>query len=100
MWGDTRVEVEVYDEEPVIELVGWDDIVRCGVEVPDGQVSIYAPEMTGLPEGIMRIAMKPGTYTAVVLIGGLDSVTNDVGGVGDDHYLIALWPHNATGVPD
>ena len=86
---DVPVEVEVVDHAPIDDLLGWDRVNECTLEVPSGQIVIagctdYWPDAT-------RIPVTQGTYRARVYYGELDSVSED-GMDGADHYRIALWP--------
>jgi hypothetical protein len=81
---------ELHDHKPEISLAGWDDIEVQSIVVRDPELLVFAPESTGT-DAVLRMPIDPGNYAAAVLIGGLASVSDDVGGVGDDHYRIVLW---------
>lgn len=89
--GDTRIAVEISETRPDESFEPWDQVVECAIHLPSGSLTIYAPETTGLPEN-PRITVPPGSYRALVYWGGLDSIPDETGYEGDDHYKIALWP--------
>jgi hypothetical protein len=43
-------------------------------------------------DATLSIPDDPGTYHVAVLTGGLDTVADNIGGKGDDHYLLVLRP--------
>lgn len=89
-WGPTRVAVEVHDSKPMIDRSVWDEVTFLRLEVLGGSLSIFAPEMTGTDE-VWRYKLPDGDYDCAVLAAGFDSVTDEINGIGDDHYRILLW---------
>ena len=87
---DVRVEVEVTDIEPYVDLDRWDQVVDCSIEVPSGRLVVAG--CTDYFPDAKRIEVAAGPYRARILYGGLDTLSPD-GLEGDDHYLVSLWPH-------
>jgi hypothetical protein len=79
LWGQTRVEIEIHDRKPEISLEGWDALETQSVDVKDTELLVFGPESTGT-DRLLRLGINPGKYHVAVLIGGLESVTDDVGG--------------------
>src|SRR5207245_520938 len=91
LWGDTRVELEIHDQTPVLDRQGWDAVSEGEMTTRDQALEIYAPETAGT-NNVWRVALAPGQYRWALLAAGLDSVADDIGGVGDDWYRIIIWP--------
>lgn len=84
-YGNVPVSVEIYANEPPIDIGNWDRVMEASIELNSGQLLICGcPD----PEEIGRIALVPGTYQARVHYGGLETVENEEG---DDYYRIFLW---------
>ncbi len=66
-------------------------MVECGIEVRSGVLTLHAPESAGLPDN-PTINVLRGFYRALVFWGGIDTIPDDEGFEGDDHYRIVLWP--------
>lgn len=96
-WGDTDVVVDVRETPPDDPAAmwersdAWEHVVECGLVVASGKLSVFAPEMTGLP-AIPRVPIAPGHYRVLVLYGALDSVVDEQEPDGQDHYRVVLWP--------
>src|SRR5689334_1399186 len=80
------VTVEVHDAEPEVDLEEWQHVVECSIALPSGKCSIE--ECTGDLQYILNVT--PGTYRALLLFAGLDTLSEDEF-EGDDHYTILLW---------
>ena len=85
---DVPIEVVVCGAEPSEDADSWDHVVQCGINLPSGRlivrgVSDYLPSAK-------RIELMPGQYSAWLLYGGLDTLSDD-GLEGDDHYKVLLW---------
>ena len=92
--GDAHVAVEVRSDAPPgspASLEEWDHAAEGSLAAPSGAVVVYAPEQTGQKD-LPRVVLSPGRYRALVLYGSLDSVDDVLDPVGDDHYLVVLWP--------
>jgi hypothetical protein len=83
------VTIEVHDNEPEADLLSWDHIAECDLEVKTGRV-VVAGCTDYLPDAV-RMAVSPGLYRARASYGGLDSLSED-GLEGGDHYRVQLWP--------
>ena len=86
--GDVRVEVEVLDAEPLIQLDGWDQVVDCSIELRSGRLLVAGC----LEPDAKRIKVAAGAYRVRIYYGGMNAMDPDEG---DEHYLLALWPHPA-----
>ena len=92
---DVPVEVEVLQSAPSDSFDKWDQVHECDIEVKSGTIVIagctdYFPEAA-------RIKVEPGSYRARVYYGKLDSLSED-GLDGDDHYRVALWLSDPSGL--
>jgi tetratricopeptide (TPR) repeat protein len=86
---DVPVEVEVLDSQPDDNFNAWDHVTEASLEVPSGRIIIagctdYFPDAA-------RITVQPGTYKVRIYYGALDSVDEELGLDGDDHYRVVLW---------
>jgi len=86
---DVPVEVEVLDSQPDDNFNAWNHVTEARLEVPSGRIIIagctdYFPDAA-------RITVQPGTYKARIYYGALDSVDEELGLDGDDHYRVVLW---------
>jgi hypothetical protein len=88
--GETTVEVEVLDHPPAIDLHAWDRIVECSIDVPSGRLRVYSVEED--LDAAPTIDLAPGNYLILVQSADLDTVPDDTGTEGDDHYRLTLWP--------
>ena len=86
---DVPVEVETVDQAPADDLLGWDRVNECTLEVPSGRIVVAG--CTDYWPDAARIPVTPGTYRARIYYGDLDSLSED-GLDGRDHYRIVLWP--------
>lgn len=94
---DVPVEVVVNDGKPSVVPDDWDHIVQCNLGIPSGSlvvrgVSDYLPDAA-------RIELESGQYTAWVLYGGLNTVSDD-GLDGEDKYKIILWRSDDVVLPE
>jgi hypothetical protein len=92
---EVPVEVELFESAPQESFDAWDQVNECDIEIRSGTIVIagctdYFPEAA-------RIKVEPGTYRARVYYGKLNSLTEDALD-GDDHYKIALWMSEPTGL--
>lgn len=89
---DVPVVVEIFRQEPGLDLDSWDHVTECTLEVPTGRIVIagctdYFPDAA-------RIVVEPGTYRARISYGALDSVSEDRLD-GNDNYRVQLWQATA-----
>jgi hypothetical protein len=84
---DVPVTIEVADNEPSFALADYDHVVRCSLALPTGCLQVH--ECTG--GELLRLAIREGTYSVVVLYSGLDTLSED-GLDGEDRYHVILWP--------
>jgi len=90
VWNmDVPVEVEVLDSQPNDNFNEWDHVTEASLEVPSGRI-IIAGCTDYLPDAA-RITVQPGTYKVRIYYGALDSVDEELGLDGDDHYKVVLW---------
>ena len=81
------VRVSLHSQEPAFDLSNYDQAVRASVTLPTGQLQVH--ECTG--GEVLKWKVTPGTYCALVLFAGLDTLSSD-GLEGQDVYHVALWP--------
>lgn len=89
---EVPVEVVVTDEDPLVSLDDVDHAVEGSVEFPSGRVVVmgctqYFPDAP-------RFDVQPGTYRALAVMTGTDSIQNEWDPA-DDKYIVYLWPGSA-----
>ena len=89
------VQVVVQTSAPEEKFAAWDHVVDCSIEIPTG-VIVVAGCTDYFPDAA-RIKVKPGSYRARVLYGGLGTLSED-GLEGEDCYHVILWPGEQTEV--
>ena len=82
------VVVEILDGKPEDDMIRWDQVTECSIEVTSGRLVVagctdYFPDAA-------RIDIPSGSYRARIYSGDLNSLSDD-GLNGDDHYRVALW---------
>jgi hypothetical protein len=87
------VAIEAWEEEPPLELDGWDHVVEAALDVPNGRIELHGVEG---PAEIAPLAVEPGTYRVRSSAAGLDGADEMEGG---DRYRIQVWPSSPAG-PD
>ena len=90
---DVPVTVELLEVEPPLDMASWDHVTQCSIQINSGTLVVagctdYFPEAK-------RISITPGTYSARISYGALESLSAD-GLDGDDHYRVQIWPGSAT----
>lgn len=88
---DVPVRIELHDADPGCDLDDWDHVVECSLHLPTGQLQVH--ECTG--EARLDLAVAAGVYRVRALFAGLDTLLES-GLEGDDRYVVALWPGDAT----
>lgn len=83
------VRIEVWDEEPPLDLEAWSHVVDATLAVRSGRVALAGVE--GVAE-LEPLDVEPRTYGIRSAAGGLDDADELDGG---DHYRIQLWPASA-----
>jgi tetratricopeptide (TPR) repeat protein len=83
------VEVEVLDSQPNDDFDEWHHVTEASLEVPSRHI-IIAGCTDYLPDAAC-ITVQPGTYKVRIYYGALDSVDEELGLDGDDHYRVVLW---------
>lgn len=91
--GPTRVDIQIVETAPSIDLREWDQAMQCSILFPSGHLHLEVPE-SGISSP--EIIVAPGTYQALVLYGNLDSITDNTLLSGEDHYKIILRPAEKT----
>ena len=82
---DVPVRIEVWDEEPPLDLEGWDHVVDATLEARSGRVGLAWVE--GLA-ALEPLHVVPGTYRLRCSAAGLDEADEMDGG---DRYRVQLW---------
>jgi hypothetical protein len=90
---DVQVRIEVFDAEPPLDVEAWDQVVEAGIALSSGQLTVSSP----LGENALSLAVDQGQYCSRVFFGGLHTLSDD-GLLGQDHYLVQLWPGRFDGV--
>ena len=91
--GAIPVRVEIHPAEPALDLAEWDHAVEGGLEIVSGVLEVQ--EWGGLRR--WRFQVPPGRYRVRALFGNLESYFRE-DGPELDHYLLAVWPGQASGV--
>ena len=86
---DVKVEIELCEAEPSIDLEEWDHASIGYFEIISGECAVlgctdYLPEAK-------TITLMPGIYSALSLAKGLDTITNEWEPA-EDLYKVILWP--------
>lgn len=86
---DVPVTVEITDSPPSDDFDAWDHVTEATLDVPSGCIVIagctdYFPDAA-------RISVPAGRYRLRAYYGALDSVDEETGLDGDDHYRVVLW---------
>ena len=89
--GPTRIVIEILQSRPTESFDAWDRVAECSINIHSGHMIIYAPEVD--PSEAESISLPAGIYGALVYYGNLDSVSDDAGLEGGDHYRVVLWPN-------
>jgi hypothetical protein len=89
-YSDVPVRIEVWDEEPPLELAAWDHVVDATFDVHSGLVALAGVE--GVAE-LDPLDVEPRVYRVRSSAGGLDGADETDGG---DRYRVQLWPAPAT----
>ncbi|MGI8854897.1 MAG: lipocalin-like domain-containing protein [Thermomicrobiales bacterium] len=84
------VTVMLTDSEPIDDFAAWDHVIDAGLDVPSGRIVIAG--CTDSFFDAARIAVPVGRYRVRVYYGRLDSIDEEYGLDGDDHYQVVLWP--------
>jgi hypothetical protein len=87
--------VELHTSRPSPDLSEVDHAVEVSLRAPSGKLIV-----AGLSDYIKtatRVAVLAGDLRALVLFGGLGTLSED-GLDGDDRYTVHLWPEKATGI--
>jgi hypothetical protein len=93
--GRVTVLVDVHEQRPTIVLDQWSHAVICSIDAPSGRLVVWSPESDFAQAP--RIVVSPGTYQALLLYGGLDTVDDENAMEGCDVYRISVWP--GTSIP-
>jgi hypothetical protein len=80
------VTLELWDEEPPLDLDGWDHVVEASLDVPQGSIELHGVEG---PAELDPITVEPGSYRLRTSTAGLDGADEMDGG---DRYRVQLWP--------
>ena len=86
---DVNVEVEVLEKEPSIDLEGWDHASIGYIDLPTGRCAVFG--CTDYLPDAKRIELPKGSYAALSLAKGLDSIETEWEEA-DDFYKVILWP--------
>jgi hypothetical protein len=79
------VSIELWDDEPPLDLEDWDHVVEASLEVPSGNLGLEGVEG---PSELEPIGVEPATYRVRSAAAGLDGADEMDGG---DRYRVQLW---------
>jgi len=80
------VRIEVWDEEPPLDLDEWDHVVEASLEVHSGRIGLEGVEGPG---DLQPLEVDAGAYRVRSAAAGLDEADEMDGG---DRYPVQLWP--------
>jgi hypothetical protein len=80
------VVLELWDEEPPLDLGDWDHVVEARLDVASGRVGLQGVEG---PAELDPLEVEPGTYRVRSSAAGLADADELDGG---DRYRVQLWP--------
>ena len=83
---DVPVRVELWVDEPPLDLGSWDHVVDASLDLRSGRVALEEVEGDGV---IAPLDVHPGVYRVRSSAAGLHAADEDSGG---DRYRIQLWP--------
>jgi hypothetical protein len=80
------VALELWEEEPPLDLDAWDHVVEASLDVASGRVGLHGVEG---PAELVPLEVDPGTYRLRSSAVGLAGANELDGG---DRYRVQLWP--------
>ncbi|WP_150130078.1 hypothetical protein [Sinorhizobium sp. RAC02] len=83
------VRVEWHDQRPTFDLDAYQHVVEACFDCPSGQLVLAG--MTDYEPTAPRLSVKAGPLGVRASLSGLDTLSED-GLVGDDRYVVQLWP--------
>lgn len=86
---DVPVEIVVTDGDPLVSLDEVDHAVEGSIEISSGRVVVMG--CTGYFPEAPRFSVQPGTYRALAVMTGIESIKNEWEPA-DDRYTVHLWP--------
>ena len=85
---DVPVEIVVAEGDPHVSLEDVDHAVEGSIEVSSGRLVVMS--CTGYLPDAPRIEVEPGTYRALAVMSGIDSIETEWEPA-DDKYTVYLW---------
>ena len=92
---EVPLKVELHTSRPSPDLAAVDHAIEASLRVPSGKLIVAG--LSDYGKTAIRVAVPAGDLRALVLSGGLSTLSAD-GLDGDDHYVVHLWPEKASGV--
>lgn len=89
--GLVPLTIEFRPSAPTVDHGVWSSVVDASLLCTTGTLQVRDPLDR---EPAASLALAPGSYRALVLMGDVDSVEYD-GSEGADHYRLVLWPGEA-----
>lgn len=86
---EVPVEIVVTEADPNISLEDVDHAVEGSIEVPSGRLVVMG--CTGYFPEAPRLEVQPGTYQALAVMSGIESIQTEWDPA-DDKYTVYLWP--------
>lgn len=86
---DVDFEVEVFENEPQLNPVEWDNISKGYLSISSGKCAVFG--CTDYLPDAKRINLPKGDYAVYSMAKGLDSITEEWEDA-DDYYKVILWP--------
>jgi hypothetical protein len=86
---DVSVEIAICEGEPDIDLDSVDHAVEASIKLPTGKLVVMC--CTGYFADAPRFTLPQGTYRALVLMQGIETIKTEWEPA-DDKYIVYLWP--------
>jgi hypothetical protein len=86
---EVEVELVILKEPPLVKVETYDHVAEGSLAVPSGIVVVMG--CTGYLPDAPRVSVAPGTYQALFLVSGADTITNEWEPA-QDKYSVYLWP--------
>ena len=87
--AEVDVEIHLSEREPQINLKNYDHAVESSFEIPSGKLIVMS--CTGYVPDAPCIEVTPGTYRALFLASGIETIKAEWEPA-NDLYTVYLWP--------
>jgi hypothetical protein len=85
---DVKVEISIYEMEPLVDLSVFDHAVEGSIEVTTGVLAVLA--CTGYLPDAPRLKLPQGHYRVLAMMQGVETIKNEWEAA-DDLYSVYMW---------